>query len=49
MSANFPGSPHTMGFVHMRNTWGNPCISHMMKYTIGWKSNEESTHTKKKV
>ena len=43
MSTNFPGSPHTMGFVAfsrtMRNWWGTPCISHMMKYTIGWESN----------
>ena len=44
MSTNFPGSRHTKGFVAfsriMRNWWGNPCISHMMKYTIGWESNE---------
>ena len=42
MSTNFPGSlpppsPYTMGFVGffcaMRNWRGNPCISHMMKYT----------------
>ena len=43
ISTNFPGSPHWKGFVTfshtMRNWWGNPCISHMMKYTIGWKSN----------
>ena len=43
VSTNFPGSPHTKGFAGfsrtMRNWWGNPCISHMMKYTIGWKSN----------
>ena len=39
---NFPGFPHTMGFVAfsrtMENWWENPCISHMMKYTIGWES-----------
>ena len=43
ISTNFPGSPHSKGFVAlsrtMRNWWGNPCISHMMKYTIGWESN----------
>ena len=42
MSTNFPGSPHTMGFVAfsrtMRNWWGKPCISHMCKSTIEWKS-----------
>ena len=42
MSTNFPGSPHTKGFVAfystMRNLWGNPWISHMLKYTIGWES-----------
>ena len=27
---------HTMG-----NWWENPCIFHMMKYTIGWKSYEK--------
>ena len=40
MPTNFLGSPHTMSFVAfsrtMRNWWGNPCISHMLKYTIGW-------------
>ena len=40
MSNNFPGSPHTMGFVvfpcTMGNWWWNPCISHMMMYSIGW-------------
>ena len=43
MSTSFPCSPHTMGFVAfsrtMRNWWGNPCISHIMKYIIGWESN----------
>ena len=42
MSINFPDFPHTMGFVAFSHTvgnlWGNPCISHMLKYTIGWKS-----------
>ena len=37
MSTNFPGIP--LGFVTfshaMGNWWGNPCISHMMKYTTG--------------
>ena len=43
MSTNFPGPPHTMGFVGvfraMGNWWENPCISHIMKYTTGWESN----------
>ena len=43
MSTNFPSSPHTKGFVAfsrtMKNRWGNPCISHMTKYAIGWESN----------
>ena len=43
MPTNFLGSPHTMSFVAfsrtMRNWWGNPCISHMTKYAIGWESN----------
>ena len=43
MSTNFPGSLHTRGFVAfsrtIRNWWGNPCISHMTKYAIGWESN----------
>ena len=43
MSTNFPGSPHTMGFVTfsstMGNWYGNPCISHIIKFIIGWESN----------
>ena len=42
VSTNFPGSPHTKGFVAFshttRNWWGNSCIFHMLKYTIGWES-----------
>ena len=42
MSTNFPGPPHTMGFVvfsrTLGNWWENPCISHVIKYTIGWES-----------
>ena len=42
MSTNFPGPPHTMGFVAfsrtMGNRWENPYTSHMMKYVIGWES-----------
>ena len=42
MSTNFPGSSHRMGFVAfsrtMGNWWRNPCIPHIMKYTIGWES-----------
>ena len=45
MSTNFPGSPHTKGFVAfsrtMRNWWGNPCISQMTKYAIRWESSEK--------
>ena len=45
MSTNFPGPPHIMGFVAfscaMGNWWRNLCISYMMKYTIGWESNEK--------
>ena len=36
MSANFPVSPRTMGFVAFSFTMGNsrenPCISHMMRF-----------------
>ena len=43
MSTNFPGPPHTMGFVGffcaMGNWWKNPCIFHVIKYTTGWESN----------
>ena len=42
MGINFPDFPHTMVFFAFSHTvgnlWGNPCISHMMKYTIGWES-----------
>ena len=42
ISTNFPGSPDTVGFVAfsrtMRNWWENPCISLIMRYTIGWES-----------
>ena len=42
MSINFPDFSHTMGFVAFSHTvgnlWENPCISRMMKYTIGWES-----------
>ena len=42
MSTDFPECPHTMGFVTfsrtVENLWGNPYISHMLKYTIGWES-----------
>ena len=43
LGTNFPGSPISMGFVPfshaMRYWWGNPCISHITKYTIGCESN----------
>ena len=42
MRINFPDFSHTMGFVAFSHTvgnlWENPCISRMMKYTIGWES-----------
>ena len=44
MITNFPGSPHTMGFVAfshvMGNGWENPSISHIMKFVnfFLWKS-----------
>ena len=49
MTTNFPGSFHRMGFVAfslaMGNLWENPCIAHVMKYTIGQKlDGERSTH-----
>ena len=29
----------------IKNWWGNPCISHVMKYTVGWESHgRKSTH-----
>ena len=41
-SINFPEFLHTMSFVAFSHTvgnvWGNRWISHMLKYTIGWKS-----------
>ena len=41
MSTNFPGFPQ--GFVifsrAMGNWWVKTCISYMLKYTTGWKSN----------
>ena len=42
MVIDFPDLPLTMGFVAFSRTvgnlWGNPYISHMLKYTIGWES-----------
>ena len=41
VNTNFSGSPHSKGFVAfshtMRNWRGDPCISYMIKYTVGWK------------
>ena len=38
MSINFPGFPHTMGFVAFSDAMGywceNLCISHMMRFAI---------------
>ena len=43
MGTNFPGSHNSMDFAAfsyaMGNWWGNSCISHIIKYTIGWGSN----------
>ena len=39
-------SPHDgFGFIFLYhgNWWGNLCISHMMKYTIGWESDGKKT------
>ena len=40
--ANFPGFPHMMNFAafsHIMGKWWEiPCISHMIKFTIGWES-----------
>ena len=40
MRINFTDIPNTMDFVAFFHTveslLGNPCISHMLKYTIGW-------------
>ena len=45
---DFPDFPHTTGFVAfsctLGNLWGNPCISHMLKYTKGWESDGEKKH-----
>ena len=45
MSINFPEFCYTMSFVAFSRTVGNVCgnrwISHMLKYTIRWKSNEK--------
>ena len=43
----FPRFSPTMTFVAfsctMGNWWGNPCISHMKKYTVGLESYEEKS------
>ena len=43
MGTNFLGSPNSMDvttFSHATgNWWGNPCISHILKYTIECESN----------
>ena len=45
MVIDFPGFPRTMSFVAFSRTvgnlWGNPCMSHMLKYTIGWELDEK--------
>ena len=47
-STSFLGSPHMMGFASFSftigNWWGNPCISHLMKYPIGWESYGKKSH-----
>ena len=43
MVIDFPDFLDTMGFLSFSctvgNLWGNPCISHMLKYTIRWEPN----------
>ena len=43
MCTNFPGFSNSMDFTAfshaMGNWWGNPCISQIIKYTIGYESN----------
>ena len=45
MGTNLPGSPNSMDFAAfsdaIRNWWGNPCISHTIKFTAGYQSNGE--------
>ena len=45
MGTNFQGFPLKMGFIAfsctMENGWRNPCISHMMMYTLEWQSNRK--------
>ena len=45
MGTNFPGFFNSMDFAAffyaMENCWGNTCVSHLMKYTIGWRSNRK--------
>lgn len=45
MGTNFPASSNRMsfaGFSHaMGSLWANPCISHVMKHTVGWESDGE--------
>ena len=45
MGTNFPGFFNSMDFAAffyaMENCWGNACVSHLMKYTIGWRSNRK--------
>ena len=49
MSNNFPDFPHIIGFVTFScavgNLWRNPCIFRMLKYTIGWESDEKKAPT----
>ena len=54
MAIYFPDFSPTIGFVAFSRTvgnlWRNPCISHMLKYTIRWESTEKkSSHTTGKV
>ena len=54
MSTNFSGSPNIIDFVAysraMRNRWGNPCISHIMKYTKGLVTNgKKHSHYEKSM
>ena len=46
LGTNFPGFPHSVGLAVfsciMGNWLENTCISHVMKYTIKWESNEKT-------
>ena len=49
MEKNFLGLPHLMCFADFSNSMEKPCISQVMKSTIGWDLIEKITHTMGKV